>query len=193
MTIKIASIDYGKGGIGTYRFKAAPLVVSRIPESAFTGRNNELFGVEVDVQVLGGPFSAAYTDGDNHNVVATDTMKNFVLEQALAFQGGTLEAFLDFLGRAFLGAYTDMKVLHVTGRELRFEAALVPDGEGFSPSPVLFSRSRDDYGAAELLLERTPSGVALTDHECGRLELQLVKTTGSSFASFARDDPHDAA
>ncbi len=186
--VKIASIDYGKGGIGTYRFTAKPLVVAAIPESAFTGRGNELFGVEVDVQVLGGPFEAAYTEGNNHNVVATDTMKNFVLEQALAFEGSTLEAFLDFLGRAFLATYPDMKALHVTGRELRFEAAAVPDGDGFSPSRVLFSRSRDDYGAAELLLERTPGGVALTDHECGRLELQLVKTTGSSFASFARDD-----
>ncbi len=186
-SVKIASIDYGKGGIGCYRFAAKPLVVAAIPESAFTGRGNELFGVEVDVQVLGGPFTAAYTDGDNHNVVATDTMKNFVLAQALAFEGSTLEAFLDFLGRAFLATYTDMKALHVTGRELRFEGMTAPDGDGFSPSTVLFSRSRDDYGAAELLLERTPGGVALTDHECGRLELQLLKTTGSSFASFARD------
>ncbi len=186
--VKIASIDYGKGGIGSYRFAAKPLVVAAIPESAFTGCGNEIFGVEVDVQVLGGPFSAAYTDGDNHNVVATDTMKNFVLGQALEFEGSTLESFLDFLGRAFLVTYPDMKALHVTGRELRFEGMPVPDGDSFSPSTVLFSRSRDDYGAAELLLERTPSGVALTDHECGRLELQLLKTTGSSFASFARDD-----
>jgi len=186
--VKIASIDYGKGGIGTYRFKAAPFVVAPIPESAFAGRGNEVFGVEVDVQVLGGPFSAAYTEGDNHNVVATDTMKNFVLQQALAFGGSTLEAFLDFLGRAFLGTYPDMRALHVTGRELAFTAAPVPDGGGFSPSTVLFSRSRNDYGAAELLLERTGSGVALTDHECGRLELQLLKTTGSSFSRFARDD-----
>jgi len=185
--VRIASVDYGKAGISTYRFAARPLVVPRIPESPFTGRGGELFGVEVDVQVLGGPFSAAYTDGDNHNVVATDTMKNFVLKRALEFEGSTLEAFLDFLGRAFLAEYPDMVALHVTGRELPFEAVPVPDGAGFTPSTVLFSRSRGDYGAAELILERSSSGVALTDHECGRLELQLVKTTGSSFAAFARD------
>ena len=186
--VQLASIDYGKAGIGTYRFAATPLVVAGIPESAFTGRGNELFGAQVDVRVLGGPFTAAYTDGDNHNVVATDTMKNFVLNRALEFSGSTLESFLDFLGRAFLGAYPAMGALHVTGRELPFTAALVPDGDGFVPSTVLFSHSRNDYGAAELMLERTSSGVALTDHECGRLELQLVKTTGSSFARFARDD-----
>ena len=184
---QIASIEYGKGGISTYRFAAKPLRVAAIPESAFTGRGNELFAVEVDVQVLGGPFEGAYTDGDNHNVVATDTMKNFVLESALSFEGATLEAFLDFLGRAFLATYPDMQAVHVTGRELPFVPQLVPDAQGFSPSPVLFSRSRGDYAGAELLLERGPGGVALTDHECGRLELQLVKTTGSSFAAFARD------
>ncbi len=184
---QLASVDYGKAGISTYRFAAAPLVVPKIPESSFTGRGGELFGVEVDVQVLGGPFAAAYTDGDNHNVVATDTMKNFVLKRALEFEGSTLEAFLDFLGRAFLVTYPDMGAVHVTGREVPFQAALVPDGDGFVPSTVLFSRSRDDYAAAELILERSSSGVALTDHECGRLELQLVKTTGSSFAAFARD------
>ena len=185
--VQIASIDYGKGGVSTYRFAAKPLVVPAIAESPFTGRGGELFGVEVDVQVLGGPFAAAYTDGDNHNVVATDTMKNFILKRALEFEGSTLEAFLDFLGRAFLATYPDMVAVHVTGREFPFRAALIPDGDGFVPSTVLFSRSRDDYAAAELILERTPSGVALTDHECGRLELQLVKTTGSSFAAFARD------
>ena len=185
--VQLAAIDYGKAEIGTYRFKAAPLVVAPIPESAFAGRGNELFGVQVDVQVLGGPFTAAYTEGDNHNVVATDTMKNFVLKRALEFSGSTLESFLDFLGRAFLTTYPAMGALHVTGRELPFTAALVPNGEGFVPSGVVFARSHNDYGAAELMLERTPSGVALTDHECGRLELQLVKTTGSSFARFARD------
>jgi urate oxidase/2-oxo-4-hydroxy-4-carboxy-5-ureidoimidazoline decarboxylase len=183
----ITSIDYGKAGISTYRFAAKPLTVPAIPESPFTGRGNELFAVDVDVQVLGGPFSAAYTEGDNHNVVATDTMKNFVLKRALEFEGSTLEAFLDFLGRAFLATYPDMPAIHVTGREFPFAPAPVPSGDTFVPSTVLFSRTRGDYGAAELILERTSSGVALTDHECGRLELQLVKTTGSSFAAFARD------
>lgn len=185
--VQITSIEYGKGGISTYRFAAKPLRVAAIPESTFAGRGNELFAVDIDVQVLGGPFEAAYTDGDNHNVVATDTMKNFVLEQALAFEGATLEAFLDFLARAFLATYSDMQAVHVTGRELPFVPQAIPEGDSFTPSTVLFSRSRGDYAAAELLLERGPSGVALTDHECGRLELQLVKTTGSSFAAFARD------
>lgn len=135
------------------------------------------------MQVLGGPFAAAYTEGDNRNVVATDTMKNFVLKHALAFEGATLEAFLDSLGRAFFEAYPDMETLRLTGREVPFAAAPVRQGETFVPSPVLLSRSRGDCGAAALLVTRE----GVRELESGRLGLQLLKTTGSSFASFARD------
>lgn len=146
----LSAIDYGKGDIGVYRFAAPTYRVPAIPESPFTGRAHDLFAAEVGVQVLGGPFAAAYTEGDNRNVVATDTMKNFVLKHALAFEGATLEAFLDSLGRAFFEAYPDMETLRLTGREVPFAAAPVRQGETFVPSPVLLSRSRGDCGAAAL-------------------------------------------
>lgn len=183
----LSSIDYGKGDVSVYRFCAAPYRVPAIPESSFTGRAHDLFAAEVDVQVLGGPFETAYTEGDNHNVVATDTMKNFILKRALAFEGATLEAFLYGLGRAFLDTYPDMETVHLAGREVPFEAVRVPRGDAFVPSPVLFSRVRGDFGAAALVLERTSEGVELLEHECSRQGLQLLKTTGSSFSSFPRD------
>lgn len=185
----LTAIDYGKADVSVYRFAAAPYRVPAIPESPFTGRAHDLFAAEVAIQVLGGPFEAAYTEGDNGNVVATDTMKNFILEHALSFEGATLEGFLASLGRAFLDTYPDMATLQLAGREVPFVAAPVRQGEGFAPSPVLLSRSRGDHGVAELILERggTDEGVAVLDHECGRLGLQLLKTTGSSFTSFPRD------
>lgn len=183
----LSSIGYGKAAVSVYRFSAEPLKVSAIPESPFRGRTGELFAAEIDVEVLGGPFEPAYTEGDNHNVVATDTMKNFVLRYALSFEGATLEAFLYGLGGAFLETYPDMEKLRLVGRELAFEAARVPEGDGFAPSPVLLSRSRGDYGAAELVLARTQGGAEIVEHACSRLEVQLLKTTGSSFSSFPRD------
>ena len=50
------------------------------------------------MEVLGQGFLAAYTEGDNSNVVATDTMKNVILRRALEHDGPTLEGFLDELG-----------------------------------------------------------------------------------------------
>jgi urate oxidase len=181
---------YGKAEVSTYRSWATPLRgVRRIPESPWAGTDNELMAAEIDVRVLGTAFDAAYTEGDNSMVVATDTMKNFTHRESLAFTGSTLEGWLFFLGRRFLDTYPQMERLVVSGRELRFDAAVVPDGEGgFRSSGVLFERHPGDHGVAELRVERGPGGAVIcTDLVAGRHGLELVKLTGSAFAAFARD------
>jgi urate oxidase / 2-oxo-4-hydroxy-4-carboxy-5-ureidoimidazoline decarboxylase len=183
-----ASIRYGKRQVTVYRTHAAPLTaVTPIPESAFAGTGNTLFAVEVDVEVLGENFLPAYTEGDNSNVVATDTMKNFVLSMALNYAGATLEGFLDYLGRQFLATYPQMQGLRLTGREQPFHAARVPGDGGFTDSGVLFHRAHDDYHYATLEFTRQADGVAVTGHQCGRLGLQMIKVTGSAFTRFVRD------
>jgi urate oxidase / 2-oxo-4-hydroxy-4-carboxy-5-ureidoimidazoline decarboxylase len=183
-------ISYGKGQISMYRTYASAMHgVTPIPESAFTGRSNTLFGVEVDVEVFGDNFLPAYTHGDNSNVVATDTMKNFVLRKGLDYQGATLEGFLHYLGEQFLATYPQMHLLSLAGKEQTFDAPSVPGGSGFEPSNVLFSRSHNSYAVGSLRVERDGSGgVRILDHRCGCMELQLIKITGSSFASFVRDE-----
>lgn len=184
-------ISYGKGNITLYRTYAGELSgITPIPESTFTGRENILFAVDVTVEVFGDNFMPAYTEGDNRNVVATDTMKNFVLSQALRFEGCTLEGFLLFLGERFLATYPQMQSLRLTGREEPFDEAIVPSEDGgFTTSDVLFSRSHNDYAYASVSVTRSEGGgVVITDHRCGRLGTQLIKVTGSSFAQFARDE-----
>src|SRR5436853_7283916 len=96
----LSTISYGKLHVPLYRVYAQPLTgITTIPESNFTGRPNTIFALEVDVEVFGNNFLPAYTEGDNSNVVATDSMKNFILRQALTFEGSTLEGLLDLLGR----------------------------------------------------------------------------------------------
>jgi urate oxidase len=185
-----ASIQYGKGQVSFYRTYARPLAgLEPIPESAFAGRSNILFGAEVDVEVFGDNFLPAYTEGDNSGVVPTDTMKNFTHQVALGFGGSTLEGFLNFLGRQFLETYPQMQALRLTGREAPFVAARVPAAEegAFADSTVLFSRSRDDRAFAQLQLVRDGAGASIAAHRCGREGMQLLKVTGSSFMHFARD------
>lgn len=184
------TISYGKAQIPFYRTYAAPLSgVTPIPESSFTGRTNTLFAAEVEVEVFGDNFLPAYTGGDNSNVVATDTMKNFVLSQMLMYDGATLEDSLYYLGRRFLETYPQMQSLRMSGKELPFVAAQVPgDGGAFVDSNVLFSPARGGYAIAALDLERGAGSVRVTGHRCGQLDLQLIKVTGSSFASFLRDE-----
>ena len=81
-------IAYGKAEVPVYRHYAAPLAgLAPVPESRFTGRDNALFANEVTVEVFGDNFLPAYTRGDNSNVVATDSMKNFILRQGRRVRG----------------------------------------------------------------------------------------------------------
>ena len=183
-------ISYGKADVSVYRTYAEPLTgVTRIPESPFAERENTLVAAQIEVVVHGTQFLDAYTKGDNQLVVATDTMKNFIHARSLTARARTLEEWLLEVGTAFLDTYPHMERLTMLGRDLPFPAAVVSTADGFDVSDRLFSRDRCDYGAARLELSRTDDGaVVITEHECERRELQLIKITGSAFADFARDE-----
>jgi urate oxidase len=183
-------ISYGKVQVPVYRVYARPLTgVTPVPESSFTGRENILLAAQIDVEVFGENFLPSYTKGDNSMVVATDTMKNFILRQALAFEGSTLEGFLEQLGHQFLATYPEMERLQMTGRELPFTPAQVPQGgqAHFGSSNVLFSRSHDDYATATMDFASDGGTTRITAHRCSRVGMQLFKVTGSAFTHFVRD------
>ena len=188
-------ITYGKAKVPVYRVHATPLRVAPIPESPFTGRGNTLLAAEIDVDVLGDDFLPAYTAGDNRMVVATDSMKNFVLRESLAYDGPTLEGLLAFLGGRFVATYSQLRTLRLSARELPFLAARVPadrtdhvPGGPFADSAVLFSRSHDDATVATIEIEGDADSTTVTGHRCGRVGIQLLKVTGSAFTAFVRDD-----
>jgi urate oxidase len=160
--VKGVSITYGKAAVPVYRV-----------------RDNVLMAVEVDVEVFGEHFLPAYTEGDNSAVVATDSMKNFILRHGQSYVGDTLEGFLAELGRGFLETYEDMTALRLAVRELRFD----------HEQGVLYSRSHDDRGVAELRVERDASGSPVfSGLRAGRVDLELLKVTGSAFTRFVRDE-----
>ena len=184
------TISYGKKEVSLYRTYARPLTgLTPIPESSFTGRENILFAASIGVEVFGENFLPAYTVGDNALVVATDTMKNFILKHGMLYEGSTLEGFLHFVGTRFLETYTHMQSLAMTGYEYPFTAARVPAGDGtFMPSNVLFSRDHTDAGFGMIHFTRDGDVLNVTGHRAGRVGFQLIKVTGSSFAKFPRDD-----
>lgn len=184
----IANIAYGKANVSFYRTYARPLEgLTPIPESAFVGRSNILFANDVEVVVLDQTLAPAYTEGDNSLVVATDTMKNFVHQVAIEFEGATLEEYLLFLAKRFFQTWDHVHTLRVSGRELPFPPFSVPGDGGFGSSSTLFSESRNNYGTASLDVVRDGNDAKIVGHQCGRKELHLIKVTGSSFADFVRD------
>jgi urate oxidase len=154
-----AEIRYGKHEVSFYR----------------THPTRVLFAGRVSIDVFGDNFMPAYTQGDNRNVVATDTMKNFVYAMALDYDGDGYEGFADFLARQFLQHYEQMQSLRISIRELPFRK----HSEKLLSGPL-----EDDYETVEV--ERDRSG--LRSMRCGRRKLRLIKLTGSAFKSFARDE-----
>ena len=135
---------------------------------------HDLLAAEVSIEVLGENFWAAYTDGDNREVVATDTMKNFILREALAYDGAALEGLLLHLGRGFLETYPVMNAVRMSAKEVRFDRL----------SDKLFARERGDHAVAMVELD----GDGIRDHRSGREDVWMLKVTGSSFTRFARDE-----
>jgi len=140
----------------------------RVPVHRIAG--DDVLACEVSIEVLGDNFAPAYTEGDNANVVATDTMKNFILRESLAYDGTSLEGLLGHLSRRFIDTYPVMEAVRMSAKELRFDRL----GER------VYARSNDDYGVATVEPDGTVRG--------GRHGMMLLKTRGSAFTKFARDE-----
>ncbi len=172
-----ARISYGKLEVPVQCVGVAPLRgLPDIPESPLRALDSGLLACDVSMEVLGQGFLAAYTEGDNRDVVATDTMKNVILRHALEYDGATPEGFLFTLGRRFLDSYPEMEGLRLWAREQPF----APVGG----SDRLYSLSGGDHAVAELELSQD----GLVAARSGQVGLKLLKTTGSAFTRFARDD-----
>jgi urate oxidase/2-oxo-4-hydroxy-4-carboxy-5-ureidoimidazoline decarboxylase len=141
------------------------------------------FAAEVSIDVFGERFKASYTEGDNTEVVATDTMKNFVYATASRFTGRSLEAYVAFLGHELLTTYPQMEQIRVTAHEVPLDAGYVHDGA----SDIVFRMTRGDRAVAHADFKRDGKAIAMSHPRSGIEGMRLLKTTGSSFAAFARD------
>jgi len=140
----------------------------RVPVHRIAG--DDLLAAEISIEVLGDNFLPAYTEGDNSAVVATDTMKNFILRESLSYDGTSLEGLLRHLGERFMSTYPVMESVRMSAKELRFDRL----------GSRVYSRSADDHGVAAVEPDGTVRG--------GRHGMLLLKTRGSAFTKFARDE-----
>lgn len=184
------SLYYGKGDVLVYRTFAKPLTgVRRIPESGFSGNDNVIFALNVQITVYGDAFMPSFTEGDNTMVVATDSMKNLILRHAADYQGCTVEGFLYHISRIFLSKYPQMSSVQIRADRIPFDALAVPTAQGeLVESGLVFRRSHNDHASVSLEVMRSEDGVEVTGHRCGVSDLQLIKVMGSSFAGFVRDE-----
>lgn len=180
---------YGKGDVLVYRTFVKPMTAfTPIPESGFAGHDNVIFAFNVKIAVRGDAFLPSFTEGDNSMVVATDSMKNFILRHTADFEGTTMEGYLYFIACKFLGTYTHMSSIEISADRLPFDMLQVPGAGGLTDSGLVYRRSHNDHASASMTVERSGNGYAVVRHDCLVSDLQLIKVKGSSFAGFIRDE-----
>jgi urate oxidase len=135
---------------------------------------------EVDVSVMfEGAFAAAYTQADNGPVVPTDTMKNTVNALAREHLGEDIENFGAALGQHFLKRYGQVRQATIRLVEHCWEPMTV-DGQPHAHSFIEAGRARP---FAQVVCGRETTSV-----ESGVEDLLILKSTGSGFAGFPRDE-----
>ncbi|MDA8019017.1 MAG: urate oxidase [Thermoanaerobaculia bacterium] len=153
-----------QGQIVDHRYGKAGVRLLRLDRSAATHR---LFEATVQIS-LEGPFSEAYSAGDNRRVLPTDTMKNTVYALARRHEFDTPESLARLLARHFVGTqeqvekasvdvaekpwlrHADRSAAFIAGGEERFTTTVVASAEGESVSSgidglVILKSSRSGF------------------------------------------------
>jgi urate oxidase len=161
--IELAANRYGKAAIRLVR-------VARDPNG------HRVRDLTVAI-ALEGDFDAAHTDGDNSQVVATDTMKNTAYAFAKEHLDGSIEAYGRALAEHFLEApQVDTATVNIRGHHW---SAIDVAG---TPAPDAFVRGGEGTRLATVSASR--GGVVV---EAGVEDLIVMKTTRSAFSGFPRD------
>ena len=161
----LLSHTYGKGRVRVMRVHRE-------------GEYNEVRDLEVKT-MLEGDFADAWTRGDNHQIVATDTIKNITHIVARENLRASPEDFGAALAHRLLDRYPHAATIRVSLRETRWQRATV-DG---APHPHGFVLDGNGKPTAEIVATR--AATAITSGIAG---YTIMKSTGSGWVSYVSDD-----
>jgi urate oxidase len=157
---------YGKGDVIAYRLDRAG--------GASQGKS-PVFGANVLLLLYGQAFWKTYTEGDNTDLVATDSMKNFIQRETMNFGGDDLEEYCRFLGEKFLGRYAQVEGLQISASEIPY----APLGQN-----AAFAPSGPDRATSRLEINRN----GIFEAASGVSGFKLLRLGGSAFRGFVQDE-----
>ena len=167
MTIRLGENQYGK----------AETHLVRVTKGGPGGSVHEIKDINVSV-ALAGDFAASHLEGDNSNVVPTDTQKNTVYAFAKEAPVGEIEEFALRLARHFAHDFPTVQRSRVSIEEYlwtRIEA-------GGKPHPHAFVRSGSEKRLTTVTCTRDRVWIV-----SGLSDMVLLKSTGSEFWGYPRD------
>lgn len=156
---------YGKGRV-------------RVMRVAKDGERQEVRELSV-LTMLEGDFAAAYTEGDNRQVVATDTIKNLTYVVARESPNLPTECYAAKLAERFLERYAHVDRAAVTAHETKW-ARMTIQGQDH---PYAFVQDANGQPFAEITATR--EGVVVRS---GIQGFTFLKSTGSGWSQFWRDE-----
>jgi urate oxidase len=169
MTISLGHNQYGKSECRVVRINR-------------DGARHEIRDLNVST-ALRGDFAAAHLDGDQSNVLPTDSQKNTAFAFAKKFGVDQIEDYALLLARHFVDDVGPVHGARVTVQEYAWERALVNGAE----HEHTWVRRGQEVRVAEAEVdgsgEQQRAGLV-----SGFDDLVLLKSTGSEFAGFLRDE-----
>ena len=172
MSATLASDSYGKCAV-------------RLVKVVRDGARHHLHDLTVDVRVEG-DFAAAHVAGDNSAVLPTDTMKNTVYALARQHEVDPPEHFAARVAARMIEASAAATRVTV---EIACHAWSRLSVAG-RPHDTAFERGSDEQRIASIALARSETRAGAADHqarEAGVRDLVVLRTAGSAFAGFLRD------
>ncbi|KAG6112766.1 hypothetical protein E4U14_001933 [Claviceps sp. LM454 group G7] len=130
--------------------------------------------------LLEGDIETSYTHADNSVVVATDSIKNTIFITAKQHAVNPPERFASVLGNHFIQQYSHIHVANVNIVTHRWNRIDV-DGK---PHPHSFIKDAGETRNVQVRVSRQ-HGIDITSTIAG---LSVLKTTGSAFHGFVRDE-----
>ncbi|CAD6586515.1 MAG: hypothetical protein CYPHOPRED_003596 [Cyphobasidiales sp. Tagirdzhanova-0007] len=135
--------------------------------------------------MIEGQIEAAFTDADNSVVVATDTIKNTIhLKAKQSKHVMQPETFALELGLHFVRTYPHFEKAFVDITQLRWSRMIVND----KLHPHSFIRDGEDKRFTSVTVDATHKGGLTATITSGIVDWLVLKTTGSAFENFQRDE-----
>jgi urate oxidase len=129
--------------------------------------------------LLEGDFDSCFVEGDNSNILATDTMKNTVYSLARKSSSECMEDFAKELVTFLLERNPPVSAANVTVSEKRWEHVHT----GGKPHPTTFVQLSGERQTTEVLATRNGRLSVLS----GLQDLVILKTANSAFVGFIKD------
>jgi urate oxidase len=129
--------------------------------------------------LLEGDFDSCFVEGDNSNILATDTMKNTVYSLARKSSAECMEDFAKELVTFLLERNPQVSTAKVTVSEKRWEHVHT----GGKPHPTTFVQLSGERQTTEVAATRNGSVSVLS----GLQDLVILKTANSAFVGFIKD------